>query len=511
LSSVAKATFIVFVINLISRVLGFVRDAVIAHEFGASGATDAYLVAYTLPYSLQAILGMAFVTVVVPVVTAYLLEGKEEEGWKTVSSMLNGTFLVLGIITVLGIILAPQLVRIMAPGFDEEAVNLTADLSRIMFPSIIFMGVGMLLTGVLNAGKIFAMPAFAPAFANIIIILTVVFLGDSARIQGLAFGTLVGFIGFFLIQLPSLKKLKFRYYLKFDFHNQVVREMAGSVLPICLSIAVNQILLALNRFFASGLAQGSITALDYADRIMNLPLGIFVSAISTAIFPLLAEEAAREDKESFAKTVNRGVGVVTVGMLPAAVGLILLRVPIVELLFERGAFDHQATLMTAEALAYFCFGLWFISVNTILTRAYYALKNIKAPLYFGLFSIVVDIIFSYLLLPLLGHGGLALANSLAALVNMILLYVYLQKNVKALRIGPVAITCVKSAAATLIMTVVVRLLISFTSSFAAGSTRNLLIQVALISSLGALVYLATVLLFKVEEGEWLLKRLAKKV
>jgi putative peptidoglycan lipid II flippase len=511
LSSVARATFTVLVINLISRVLGFVRDAVIAKEFGASGATDAYLVAYQLPYSLQAILGMAFVTVVVPVVTGYLLKGEEDEGWKVVSSLINGTFLVLAILTGLGIILAPQLVRLMAPGFDEVTAALTAKLSRIMFPSIIFMGLGMLLTGILNAGKIFAMPAFAPAFANIVIILTVVFFGGEYRIQGLAVGTLAGFIGFFLIQLPSLAKLKFRYYLKLDYKEPVVRSMALSVLPVCMSIAVNQILLALNRFFASNLASGSITALDYADRLMNLPLGIFVAAISTAIFPLMAEEAVRKDKERFAGTINKGLGTVTVAMLPAAAGLILLRVPLVELLFERGAFDHSATLMTAEALAYFSLGLWFISVNTILTRAYYALKNIKAPLYFGVASIIVDIILSYLLLPVLGHGGLALANTLAALANMILLYGYLQKNLQALRIRSVAKTFGKSLVATLIMSVVVLALTAKTSSWAAGSVKGLLFHVGLASSVGAAVYFAVVLFLQIEEGKWLLKRLTKKV
>lgn len=508
MSSVARATFTVLIINLISRVLGFVRDAVIAYEFGATGVTDAYSVAYQLPYSLQAILGMAFVTVVVPVVTDYLLKKKEDEGWKVVSSMLNGTTLVLGSITVVGILLAPQLVRLMAPGFDEETVKLTANLSRIMFPSIVFMGSGMLLTGVLNAGKIFAMPAFAPAFANIIIILTVVFFGNQYRIEGLAVGTLVGFIGFFLIQLPSLRKLKFRYHLIMDLKNPVVRSMGLRVLPVCLSIAVNQILLALNRFFASSLAPGSITALDYADRLMNLPLGIFVAAISTAIFPLMAEEAAREDKAGFAKTINKGLGTVTIAMLPAAAGLILLRVPVVKILFERGAFNHSATLMTAEALAYFCLGLWFISVNTILTRAYYALKNIKAPLIFGVLSIVVNTILSYLLLPSLGHGGLALANSLAALANMLMLYIYLYKNIRALRIRPVVKTFFKSLAATAVMSLVVMLLLNVTN-ISTASGKALLLQVILVSSVGAAVYFLTAIAFKIEEMGWLFKRLEK--
>ena len=507
----ARAAFTVLIINLISRLLGFVRDAVIAREFGASGATDAYLVAYTLPYSLQAILGMAFLTVMVPVVTGYFLRGEEEEGWKVVSSMINGTALVLGVITVLGIIFAPQLIRIMAPGFSQEKVELTAYLSRIMFPSIVFMAIGMLLTGVLNAGKIFAVPAFAPAFANIIVILTVILLGAQYRIEGLAMGTLAGFVGFLLIQIPSLAKIKFRYYFKFDYKHPVVGKLALAVVPVSLSIAVNQILLALNRFFASSLSEGSITALDFADRLMNLPLGIFVAAVSTAIFPVLAEEASRKEEGVFAQTVTRGLGAVTVAMLPAAMGLIVLSTPVIQLLFQRGAFDYEATRLTAIALSYFSLGLWPIGANTILTKAFYALGDLKTPLLYGGVSIGVNIGLSFLLLPVLGHGGLALANSLAAVANMILLFVHLQKIIPSLKLLPLVDTTLKSLAAALIMAVVVFFLTQATNGFAAASTKALLIQVILASGIGALVYFGLVLVLQVDEGKWLWERIAKKV
>jgi putative peptidoglycan lipid II flippase len=172
-TKVVKATGIVVLLNLLSRVLGFVRDAVIAREFGASGATDAYLVAYTLPYALQAVLGMAFVSVIVPVITTYLVKGEKRTAWQVVSIVFNWVILILIALTAIGILAAPMLIKLLAPGFSLETHELTVVLTRIIFPSIIFMGAGMLLTGVLNASGIFGVPAFAPAFANIIVIISV--------------------------------------------------------------------------------------------------------------------------------------------------------------------------------------------------------------------------------------------------------------------------------------------------------------------------------------------------
>lgn len=510
MSKVAKAALVILIMNLLSRMLGFVRDAVIAREFGASGATDAYLVAYTLPYSLQAILGMAFATVMVPAVTGYLLQDEQEEGWKVVSSMINGTTLLLGLLTVVGIAFAPQLVRIMAPGFDAETVALTAYLSRIMFPSIIFMGLGMLLTGVLNAAKQFTMPAFAPAFANIIVILAVVLFGARYRVEGLAVGTLVGFIGFLLIQLPNLKKTGFKFAFVLDVKNPVVKKLALAVLPVSLSISVNQILLALNRFFASSLSPGSITALDFANRLMNLPLGIFVAAVSTAVFPAMAEGVSQKDTAGLARTITKGLGAVTVTIMPAAAGLIVLREPVVRLLFERGAFDAEATALTAVALLYFCAGLWFIAVNTILTRAFYALEDLKTPLFFGAVSVVVNVVLSIFLLPVLGHGGLALANSLAAGVNMLQLYFNLQQKVAGLKLGPIARTAALSLAAAAAMGAVSFGLTFFLKPPVAAGSAGLLLEVLAAGALGTLVYVLLVLVFKVEEGTWLLGLLRRK-
>lgn len=509
MSKVARAALIVLIINLISRILGFVRDAVIAYEFGASGATDAYMVAYTLPYSLQAVLGMAFATVMVPVVTNYLIQDKKEEGWYLVSSVLNLTTVVLGAVTLLGMLFAPQLVRLMAPGFDGETVALTAHLSRIMFPSIIFMGLGMLITGVLNACKKFTIPALAPAFANIIIILTVIFFGATYRLQGLAVGTLVGFIGFMLIQLPNLRQVGFKYSWVLEHQNPEVQKIFLAIIPMTLSIAVNQILLAVNRFFASGLMSGSITALDYANRLMNLPLGILVAAVTTAIYPALAEGVAKKDYQGLGQTLTKGLGTVTVAILPAALGLMALKVPVVRLLFERGAFDSWATEMTATALFYFCLGLWFVALNMVLTRVFYAFEDLKTPLFFGLLSIGINILFSLLLLPVLDHGGLALANSLAAGINTWLLYRALRSKIPSLDFKPVLQTTGKSLLAASIMAVVV-IFLDLNWVIPVLGTLGLLLKVLFLAGLGAALYALLVVALKVEEAQWFIQRFRSK-
>lgn len=424
-----RATLIILLLNLLSRILGFARDATIAWKFGGGSVTEAYLLAYAIPYALQAVLGVSFVTVVVPVLTNYLVQGKKEEGAMVVSSVINSVGLVLLLITVLGIILAPGLVGIMAPGFNAEETALTVELTRIMLPSIVFMGLGLMLTGVLNTHKKFALPAFAPALANITVIGAVFFMGTSYGVKGLAIGTLIGFMGFLLIQLPGLKCLEFRLGWSLAWQHPRVRQVAVAILPVTFAMAVNQIALATNRFFASSLAEGSIAALDYAHRVMNLPLGVFAAAVATAAFPAMAEKAARTDWQGFKDNLTGSLRLISFTMIPAAIGLLAIREPVIRLLFQRGEFTPTNTALTAEALLFFCLGLWFLGIIYLLTRSYYSMGNLRTPAIVGLVAIISNVVFSLLFMPLWGHGGLALANSLAAGVNAGLLFYLLGRRV----------------------------------------------------------------------------------
>jgi putative peptidoglycan lipid II flippase len=436
------------IMNMMARLLGFVRETAIAGVFGATAFTDAYQVAYTMPYFLQMVLGTALVSSIVPVVIRKISEGREDEAWKIASITMNWTGILMAGLTLLCMAGARFLVSVTAPGFEGETANMAVRMTVIMFPSIILMGVGMLMTGILNARQKFAVAAAAPAVSSLIIILGVLLFGRSNP-YALPAATLLSFLGFMLIQIPALRQAGFRYVFSFDLRNPQVRGIFANLLPIFIGTATYQIYLAINRFFASGLSEGSISALNYASKLMNLPLGIFVSAVSSAIFPLLAAQAMEKDRTLLTGSINRGLKLVLLVTLPAAAGLMALRVPIVQLLFERGAFDRQATLLTASALLWFGPGMGAMAASQVLTRAYYAMGDARTPLWMGLVSIAVNIVASMLLMPRMDQGGLALANSLASLFYTLGMYGMLSRHIGDRQGKDLLATLLKTVAASL--------------------------------------------------------------
>ena len=263
--------------------------------------------------------------------------------------------------------------------------------------------------------------------------------------------------------------------------------------------------------FASGLAEGSITILNYASKLMNLPIGIFVAAVAAAIYPALSENAIEKKQKSLAETMKKGISLIFLVAVPAAVGLIVLRVPIVQLLFERGSFLPDDTQATAFALLFFCIGLVPVAVNMVLTRAYYAMNDVKRPVILGLLSIVVNVIFSFILIGPFAHGGLALANSLAALFNTCLLYVGLLKKVPEFRKAGVLRPLGKMIIAALIMGVAVYFGNRLLGYIGGTGTLWLALRVFLAIGLGCLVYVLAALVLKVNELYDLWEMIRKKV
>jgi len=508
--NIVKAAGAILIVNLIVKILGFAREAFIANGFGASWLTDAYQVAYTLPYFLQAILGFALVTMVVPIMTRYFVDGKDDEAWSVANSLVNIIAILLAVVSVLGIIFAPQLVFVTAPNLPEKGTEMAIHLTRIMFPAVFFMGVGMVFTGILNSRYRFVAGAAAPGISNIIIILSVVFF-SAAGIFGLAWGTLASFIGLAVIQLPALYRAGFRYRFVCQWRHPAIIGAMKDIGPIVLGVAVNQIYLAVNRIFASGLSEGSISALNYASKLMNLPVGIFVAAIAAAIYPMLSEKAMGKDMEGLANTMSKGLGMVTLVALPAAAGLIVLRVPIVQLLFQRGAFGYNDTLITAYALLFLCVGLVFVAVNMVLTRAYYASGNVYTPVIVGVFSIGVNVLASFLLIKPLGHGGLALSNSLAAAANTVFLYIFFCRKLPAFSQSTFFASIGKMLVATLVMGATAWGVKIFLAPLAARGSLGLLMIVGIAIIAGVIVYFIVAKILRVHEIDQLWAILNKKV
>jgi putative peptidoglycan lipid II flippase len=494
---VARAALVVLLLTFLSRVLGLARDAAIAAFFGASGVTDAYMVAYALPYALQAVAGVAFVIVVLPVVTAYLVAGKAEEAWQVASQIAGGVFLLLALATIAGISLAPWLVKAVAPGFSAAETELATRLTRIMFPAIVFMGLGMLVSGILNAGKRFVVAAFAPGLVNLMIILSV-FL--AASMEGVAWGTLAGFAAFLLVQLPELKKVGFRYFPGLKINHPAARQALSHLGPVLLAVSVIQLYLIMNRFFASFLVPGSITALDLANRTMNLP-GIFVGSLYTAIFPALAERAAVGDRQGLAQTLTSGLKMLIFLILPGIALMMILREPLISLLYQRGAFDKAAADLTSGALLYFAVGYPALAVNTLLLRAYYALKDAGLPAVFGLISLLLNLIFSLLFLPQMGHLGLALANSLATIIYAALLFWALKKRLPEFSLSEMFFFTAKAGAAVLVMGAAgINFYYWLGLNLGDASTTGLMLVVALIAAVCLPIYFLAAKLCGINEG-----------
>lgn len=506
--NILKATSVVLVMNLVVKLLGFMRETSLANAFGAGPLSDAYLSAYTIPYFLQAILGYALVTAVVPILTKYLVAGQKDEASYVGSAIINLTALILAGITVVGIILCDWLVKLLAPGYGPEQAALTASLARIMFPSVVFMGVGMVLTGICNAHYRFAVSAFAPGMSNIIIIVSLLFFSAAYGVFGVAWGTLLSFVGLFLVQVPVLWQIGFKYRPVLDLQHPAVRQLLREIGPIVLGVAVNQIYFAVNRIFASGLAEGTISSINYANKLMMLPLGIFVAAVANAIYPALAEFSLRKNRQSLASTMKGGLVSVMLVAIPAAVGLALLAEPIIELLFEHGNFTHEATLATAWALICFTLGLIPMAANMVITRVFYALEDVKTPVRIGGISIVVDVVLSLALYKTMayGGGGLALANSLAALICCLLMYYYLKfKALPELAGQSMLPSLLKIALAAGLMGAAVWLVANFLPLGGALTTTGVGILA------GVVVYAAAVLALRVPETQLFIDKLTAKL
>lgn len=422
-----QATLLIAVLNLLSRVLGLGREIAIAHQFGATLATDAYLVALTIPSLLFMVFSQALATVVVPVFTEYKTRGETREAWRVFSNVANLLLVVLVAVAAIGILTAPVLVRLIAPGFEPAGTELAVVLARIMFPLLVFSGLATVFNGFLNANNIFGIPAFSGAINNLVVIVGALTLGSLYGIHGLAYGTVLGMIAAGLVQVPSLYRAGFRFRPAFDRRHPGVRQVFDLMLPITVGIAISQLYVLIDRVLASFLAEGSIAALNFGNRLIQLPISLFVLALSTAVFPTLTTWAAEGKKSEVLGTLSRALRIVVLTTVPAGVGLIVLRQPVVQLLFERGAFDERATAMTAFALLFYSIGLVGLAANILLTRGFYAFQDTRTPVKLLVVNVVLNLVLSLALMGPLQHGGLALASSLAALVNTVLLVRFLER------------------------------------------------------------------------------------
>jgi putative peptidoglycan lipid II flippase len=418
----ARAVGTISFFTLLSRILGFVRDVVIARFFGAGMGADAFFVALKLPNFLRRLFAEgAFSTAFVPVFSDYIAEGKEKETREAAQSVFTALTLVLAGVVVVGQVIMPLLILVVAPGFsdDPDKYQLTVDLTRITFPYIFFISLVALAGGILNSFHRFALPAATPILLNVSMILGAVFIAPTLDrpALGLAVGVLLGGVAQLAIQLPALARLGIPFSFRWDLKHPAIRRILLLMGPSVLGVSVAQVNLLFDIFLASWLKEGSISYLYYADRLVEFPLGLIGIAMGTAILPALSAKAASGDQEGLRADLDFGLRLVLIINIPATIGLLVLREPILGLLFERGAFDPETTRLTAQALLAYGLGLTAFSAIKVLAPAYYAMKDTRTPVRIAIICMTTNMVLNVILMIPLQHAGLALATTLSAFLN----------------------------------------------------------------------------------------------
>jgi len=414
-------------ITMISRVLGFVRDTILARIFGAGVATDAFFIAFKLPNLLRRIFAEgAFSQAFVPILAEYKTQ-QGEEATRTFVAYVSGLLtLVLALVTAVGILAAPFVVWITAPGFvdNAEKYQLTTDLLRVTFPYILLISLSSLVGAILNTWNRFSVAAFTPTLINVAMIGFALFLTPyfDPPIMALAWGVLAGGLAQLLYQLPALKKIGMLVLPRLNVRDAGVWRVLKQMLPAILGVSVSQVSLIINTIFASFLVAGSVSWMYYADRLMELPSGVLGVALGTILLPTLARTYANRDRHEYSRILDWGLRLCFLLVLPCTLGLALLAEPLTVALFQYGKFGAHDAAMTQQALIAYSVGLLAIILIKVLAPGFYAQQNIRTPVKIALFTLVATQVFNLILIGPLQHAGLALAISLGACLNAGLLY-----------------------------------------------------------------------------------------
>ncbi len=420
--------------TLLSRIFGLFRDMIQANYMGTGRGMDAFTIAYTIPNLLRRLTGEGAMTAAfIPVFAQQKKEKSKEELWKFANYFFFDLTLIMALITVLGVLFAPILVKLISFGFKDIAGkwDMTITLTRFMFPYIFLISLAALAMAILNSFHKFFVPAFTPVLFNLSIITLASFFAARAKEPSYVFaaGVIVGGILQLGFQLPFLWRRGMRFNPMLSFTHPGVRKVGRLIVPGIFGAGLYQINYAISRMIASLLEEGSVSSLYYAARVQELTLGLFAIALSIALLPTFSDQAARQDIDGMKKTLIYSFKLIFLVTFPAMVGLLLLNRPIIQVLFQRGEFNEQSTAMSASCLFFFALGIPFISGVRIMAPAFYSLKDIKTPVIVASFIMVLYILLSIGLMNPLRVGGIAFALSISSVFNFLVLFYLLERKI----------------------------------------------------------------------------------
>lgn len=498
LGRLANAALLLSVSFVLSRVLGVLRNVAIADIFGNSRAVEAYFAAFRIPDTMfMLVSGGALASAFVPMFAGLLEAGKEDEAWDVASTVLNSVLVAMALFAVVAFILAPQIMDVLVGGYKPGERSLTIHLTRIMLLQPIFLGVSAIISSVLQTYNRFLLTAVAPLVYNLAVILGALLLGASHGVEALAWAVVAGALAQLVLQLPGLGNAAPAFYrCSINWASPGAREVMRLFTPRVVGLAAFQAMLLITLFLAAGLPQGNVAAINYAWPLIMFPVGALGTAAATATFPTLSRLVASEEVDTMRGTINRSLRLILFLSIPAAVGLIVLRRPIVNAVYNHGQWTGQATEQTAFALLFYALALAPLALIEVLARAFYAMKDTVTPVRIAIVAVVIDAVLSVTFVHTFprasGQGGLALATAIANTLQVIWLTDALDTRLGGIGMEGLMGTLRDTALASGAMGLVLYVALDPLTAIFAQHGIGVLVTVAVELVLGASAFLAVV-------------------
>lgn len=504
-SKVAKSALILMMATLLSKVLGFSRDLALSSTYGAGVVSDAYLMALSIPTIL--FIGsfcVAIQNTFMPLFTETDKDKGRKESLKFTSNVINLIMLISIVVIGIGLVFTEPLVKIFAMGFEGERLALTVQFTKIMLLSIGVVCITYVVKAYLEIHDNFLITGLMPLPYNIAIIASIL-LSKKLGLNTLAYGTVIAFLAQFLFLIPFAKKKGFKYVPKINLKDDKVKKMALLIVPVLIGASVGQLNSMIDKNLASTLAEGSISAINYAYKLNIFVMGMFVASITSVIYPLFARLTSDKNMNKLKETLSISVNSVILIIVPVSVGAFILAEPIIKLLFERGEFTSKDTIITAQVLACYAVGMLASGIRDILVRVYYSLQDTKTPMKNSLLCVLFNVVFNLLLIKYLKAPGLALASSISAILAVAFLTFNLRKKIGRLNGKSMLITFAKTSISGLVMAMVVLFVYSAVSAI--SGTLALVVSILV----GAIVYGIMVFVLKVDACDYVLSVVKKKI
>lgn len=498
MSKTAKAALWIMIATMLSKVLGFAREVVLANFYGTGQYADVFLLTLNIPGLIIAVVGSAIATTYIPL----YFEAKEKKGNKEALKFTNNILNICAVITVLiailGLIFTEQFVRVFAGGFEGEKFHLAVEFTKIMISGVLFLGVSKIFSSYLQVNDNFVIPGLIGIPYNIIIIAAII-ISTKTNILILAFGALVAMASQLLFQIPYAYKKSFKYKPYIKLKDDTIKDMIKLVLPMLVGVAIGQLNTFVDRALATTLSDGKLSALNYANKLNDFVMALFVTSVVTVIYPKLAKMSNSENNNGFVNTIVKSSNAITLVVLPIAVGAIVLAEPIVKILFQRGQFDAHSTAMTSMALRFYALGLLAMGMRDILYRVFYSMSDTKTPMINGSIALIINIILNILLIKKLDYIGLALSTSVSSIITIILLFISLNKKVGYFGGDKIIKTGLKSLISSIIMGIVAFFVFNSLSANIGTSMIKDILSVSAGVLAGAITYGILIMILKVEE------------